>query len=229
VKPTHSERRYSEEDMRRILEIATSAGPAHPDDRSSASGGFTLSEIREAGRQAGIDPSRIDRAAGEVSTRSGIRASLGVGTFQQERVLPHALAAEDMAFVVQHAPRVFAAAGDLRSTATRVEWYSGEARAFVGMVRGEAHTRLRVIVDRTREVVGGAAVLGLAGLFIGTEFVRFYGGVPGALGAVGTGGATLGLVAAWWSWRRRVALKRVDGLLDLMEGDASLQAPDEVE
>jgi len=61
-------RRYGDDEVREIFNLATTGGTA---DRSlpAESGGLTLDELQHIGREAGIEPARVAEAAATLDAR----------------------------------------------------------------------------------------------------------------------------------------------------------------
>lgn len=208
-------RRYSRDEMSRILELASEA-PRSDVNGIEDSDGLTLAEIKEIAGQVGIDPARVERASAALRRSSAPRRRVSFGTYQLERQFGRSLSTEDMRFAAQEADRFFGVAGTLRESSNLVEWHSSEAGAFVGLVREADDTRARVIVDRSRQFLAGAGALSAGGLAVLANVAAAYSGALALLGSAGVLAATAGLVGAFWIWRRNRLLARIEHLLDLM-------------
>src|SRR5262245_501835 len=63
-----TERRYREDEVREIFELAASRKVLDPISRGSAQG-MTLAEIQSIGSEVGLEPDRLARAAATLDTR----------------------------------------------------------------------------------------------------------------------------------------------------------------
>lgn len=213
------QRRYSDDELRRILEAASHPSPAsaeHP-----AGHGHTLEEIREIAREVGIDASAIDRAAANLDAseraRQAATSFLGLPlTLHEERVVPRALTDDEMRRIGALAERVVNRNGVLRQRGDWVEWQDVKERVYVAIVREGARTRIRVIGDHAREFIAGLVVIGFAGLAAIAEAVRAASPV-GWIGAVLAGAVAVGGIGLFWKWRSNVARGNMQELLDILE------------
>lgn len=80
MSPQRPEEAYSEEEFRRILEVAAREGAAPEAEGGAGAGeGYTLSEMVEIAWEAGIDPAAVTRAASDVRrSRAEPRGGTGV-------------------------------------------------------------------------------------------------------------------------------------------------------
>ena len=213
-------RRYSREEMRRILELASESAPEGTEVVGD-SAGLTLAEIQEIAREVGIDPARVERASATLRRETAVRPKVSFGTYQMEIRFGRSLSLEDMRFAAQEADRFFGVEGTLRQSSDLVEWHSPEAGAFIGLVREGGDTRARVIVDRSRQFFGGAAFLAVVGLVAAGSVAAPASAAVGLLTAAGIAAATAGAVAGFWQWRRDRLLRQIDHLVELMTAGLS--------
>ena len=223
-----SPRRFTSDEVRRILEAATQPEPAGASPPTSLEG-FTLAEIQEIAEEVGIDPDRVQRASLALVHRVPLETNVSLGTYQRERRLQRLLSPEDMWFVAQEADRYFKVEGQVRQTHGYLEWHSTEARAFVGLVNESGTTRVRAILDRApRFFLGGGAIGAVAG-FSMLRLVSEVGGVAGAVGAAVVAVVAAGAVTGFWRWSRASTIRRIEDLLTLMtEGPVSLGSTDDL-
>jgi hypothetical protein len=212
-------RRFTDEELRRILELATES---ELDARHAAApaGGHTLAEIQEIGREVGIEPTSIENAAAsllasEQQDPRGSRIPRFSRTAHADLVLARTLSDGEMHQILQRAERILNRPGTVHVKGNWAQWRDRNDRVYVGIVRGTNHTRLRVIVDQTRELLFGGGLIGAVGLFT----------LPAATGFEGTGVALIalliGLVAfgvfgLFWRWRTGAAQVQMDELLELL-------------
>ncbi len=215
-------RRFSDDEMRRILEDATRADAGLT--RESAGSGHTLEEIIEAAREVGIDPREVERAAANVTaaraaSRSASRV-LGLPlVLHEERRIPRHLTDRELARIARRADRVVNRVGMVRQDYNWLDWYDRNGRMYVGVVRSAEETRVRVILDLARELFVGAGLIGVLGAAMVSQMASGPGGVRLAV-LVLVAGAAAGLVAAVWRWRTASVREHMRELLDLLEDAA---------
>src|SRR5262249_2709437 len=75
-----TERRYDDNEIAAIFSEASKEDPQLPAPRSSRDAGLTLGQLQEIGREAGISPEAVARAARSLDTRpaSAVRRFLGL-------------------------------------------------------------------------------------------------------------------------------------------------------
>jgi hypothetical protein len=157
-----STRRYNEQEVRSILELATRdravSAPA-----ASASG-LTLTEIQSIGAEVGIDSAVVARAAAALDDHPDIqtRAVLGVPFATGMTVaLPRALTEEEWDQLVAELRSTFGASGLVRSEGSYKEWRNGNLHAVVE--RAPAGYRLRLTTRKGNAAAfAGAGVIGIA-------------------------------------------------------------------
>lgn len=217
------ERRYSDEELRRILAEATKAedAPGRPADVVVPSGphdGFTLREIQEIAREAGIDPGAVERAARNLPLPRPIRVPLEpAGPFARiirgESVIDRVLGDREMRSVALEAERVLGRRGRVERRADSVEWRADEERLTVVVARDGSGTRIRVACDQSPDLVRGSIFLGACGL-AGTVLALTVGGPVLLAGLPLIAGGTIGLI--WLHALGRSARTR-DRLRELLE------------
>jgi hypothetical protein len=216
-----SERRYSDSELARILDEASRSEARA--ELPAASEGFTLEEIRDIAREAGIDPSHVDRAAaGLVASQGSLPATNPQGlrvwrflsadlsrTVHEEIVLPRALTDEEMISLVHLLESVVPWAGVVRQAGSWVEWRDVKDRLYMGIVRGKDQTRIRLIADLGAELKVGAKVIAAATMLA----TGALGGFPALLpvGAVGIGAA-----GVFWTSRTRKTRAHLRELLEIL-------------
>lgn len=156
------DRRYSDEEVRRIFALATS-GDAPGAAPGATAEGLTLAELQDVGRQVGVEPALVARAAhmldagGEVLPRG---RTLGMPTSVGRVVdLPRAPTDHEWELLVTELRTTFGAAGYVESRGGVREWWNGNLHAFIEpTVSGQ---RLRLTTTK-----GDATSLNLAGGFL---------------------------------------------------------------
>jgi hypothetical protein len=168
-----AERRYSDEEVRRILADAARAEhvPGDPPGAVTPQGssdGLTLGDIQQIAREALIDPAAVARAAGNLRDRESIRVPAGAaGPFTRvvrgELWFPRRLSDVEIQAMGLEVERVLGLRGHLRRSAEGTEWRDEEKRLSVLVVRGEAATRVLAAHDQSGQLAGGSALLAGAG------------------------------------------------------------------
>ena len=211
------ERRYSDDELRRILEDATRS-ELQPKEVARQQEGLTLDQIREIAQEVGIDPQAVDRAAAGLLVSESIDAVPSSRVFSrvlhEETIIPRPLTDSEMRLVAMQAERVLGRRGSLYSHGDLVEWRDGRNRLYVGIVRGEQRTRVRVIADQTSEVFPGSAAIGGLGMIMvpsvaGTGTIA----IPGLVLLAVT---VYGVIRLFWKQRRDEARKDLKELLEIL-------------
>jgi hypothetical protein len=214
-----SERRYTDRELARILDEA-SKSDARADLVPASGEGFTLEEIRDIAREAGIDPSHVDRAAAGLMasqdaphpTTRGLSKLLSSDlcrVVHEELVVPRALTDEEMISLVHHLESVVPWSGMVRQAGSWVEWRDEGDRLYMGVVRGADQTRIRLISDQAWELRAGAAVLSFGSMLAMGGFGSFYALLPIGLVALVVGGV-------YWTWRTRTTRAHLRELLQIL-------------
>lgn len=157
------ERRYGDEEIRRILDRAVEAdSSALPAGREET--GLTLRELQEVAREAGIDPQRVAEAAAALQVQEAAppaRRSLGMPV-STGRVLslPRTLTDTEWGTLVGDLRQTFQAKGHVEVHGGFREWRNGNL--YVAVEPGESGGRLRM-----GTVNGGALRLNTMGMALG--------------------------------------------------------------
>lgn len=211
------ERRYSEDEVRKIFEAAAAARDA-PEESAEPSRGLTLSELQAIGRDVGLAPERVADAARaldqpQVAARS--RTALGMPVTAGHLVaLPRAPTDREWARLVAELRLTFEAQGREHSSGELRTWSNGNLRIHVEpAARG---TQLRMVTRKgdapVVNVVGIAnvvlsALLLVVGVTGGDPEALILGASSGAFGAGALGYNGLRLSA--WAQERRAQMEQV--------------------
>lgn len=156
-----SERRYKDDEVRQILDLAIGQDEA-PLRALPASEGLTLVQLQDVGREVGVTPSRMEAAVatfesrGEVAPRSKL---LGLPTTVGHTIaLPRNLTDREWELVVGKLRTTFGVKGESKSDGGMREWSNGNLHAFVEPT--ETGYRLRLT-----DMNAGAFVAMLGGSF----------------------------------------------------------------
>ncbi len=159
-------RRYGEDEIREIFELATRQRAADA-PRSAEHQGLTLEELQQIGREVGVEPAAVVRAAATLALRPvryPRRTSFGFPVEVGRAVpLPRPLTDEEWEELVSKLRSTFRARGRLSHPGAPREWSNGNLHAVVE--RADSGYRLRL---GTRK--GDAAslnALGVAGVVTG--------------------------------------------------------------
>lgn len=127
-----SERRYRDDEVRKIFKLATTDKIANaPASRTPS--GLTLEEMQSIGQEVGIAPDVVARAAAALDAGAPtVRESLGmpveVGTIIQ---LPRALTDHEWEMLVGELRRTFRARGHVHELGSSREWRNGNLHVVV--------------------------------------------------------------------------------------------------
>jgi hypothetical protein len=122
-----TERRYTEEEIATIFQAAAE-GPSTPPRRLAPADGLTLADLQAIGREVGISPEAVARAAQTLEVREGgvHRKFLGLTIGVERRVaLRRRLTDEEWERLVVRLREVFQARGSTRSHGSLREWTNG--------------------------------------------------------------------------------------------------------
>ncbi len=209
-----TERRYDETEVREIFERATEAHEVAVRTSSPAEG-LTLHELQAIGRDVGIAPELVARAAAslEVLTTSEGRRVLGLPVGVGRTVeLSRPLTEQEWHQVVVDLRDTFAARGKLRDDGAFKQWTNGNLEALLEPTPAGQRLRLRTQKQSALSLMGGgagmiamAAVVGVVNVFAGGFADPGTLSVMGLLSTIGAGMMGWGAlqVPGWARLRRR--------------------------
>jgi hypothetical protein len=157
------ERRYGEEEVRRIFGLASKAQEEERPALSSGDG-LTLAELTEIGREVGLEPERISAAAASLDVRGSslprrkvLGMPIGVGRTVE---LPRAPTDHEWQLLVAELRATFDARGKVTSQGGILEWTNGNLHAYVEPTESGHRLRLRTLKGSamTMNVLGGVAL-----------------------------------------------------------------------
>jgi hypothetical protein len=156
------ERRYQNEEIREILELAGRDDVAQPESASAADG-LTAVELQAVGREVGLAPQRIAQAVAEFEGRGELvprGSTLGLPTSIGRTVLlTRAPTDSEWELLVSELRTTFRAKGEMSSAGGMREWSNGNLHAFIEPT--PAGYRLRL----TDSMEGALVVATVAGGF----------------------------------------------------------------
>lgn len=229
-----TERRYSEDEVAAIFESAADA-PESTRPLSAASG-MTLAELQQIGREVGIAPESVARAARLVDQRARpayrrvLGLPIGVGrTVELERPLSEA----EWERLVVDLRETFDARGHVSAHGSFRQWTNGNLQALLEPTPTGQRLRLQTVKDSARGLMmGGTGTIGIAvatsiGAAVGSGLNAVNLGPMGILMAVGLGMIGLGAVGlpSWAKLRRR----QMDGVISRLLQTTSAAAPERTE
>jgi len=160
-----NERKYGEDEVREIFALATRTGDASPPAPADPKG-LTLGDLQEVGREVGLAPERVARAAATLDARAGTlprRTLLGAPVSAGRVVeLPRAATDREWQFLVAELRETFGAKGEVVSHGGIREWTNGNLHAVLEETEAGHRLRLGTRKGNAMEVV----TLGAVGLFM---------------------------------------------------------------
>lgn len=222
------ERRYGEEESKKIFEAAATAADSDPRSLSSAKG-LTLAELQEIGVEVGLAPEQIADAVTALELRRNVRpprTSLGMPISVGRTIdLPRAPTDREWEMLVGELRETFNAQGKVGSSGNVRQWINGNLHAYIEPT--EAGYRLRL--GTLKGNASALNILGLAGMGMGMVLFLALGlaGIvadgllaPLALGAMGVATFVSNLLRLpRWAHRREEQMEyiaaRAQALLEL--------------
>jgi hypothetical protein len=215
-----AERKYSEEEMAAIFERATQAQPGAGRQLSSGSG-LTLGELQEIGREVGIAPEAIERAALSMDrseqpvARRFLGLPIGVGKTVD---LGRRLSEEEWERLVVDLRDTFDARGNVRSDGSFRQWTNGNLQVLLEPTPTGHRLRLRTVRGNSRALMTagigllGAAAATLVAAAIGSGIGHFRAlAGPAFLSVMGLGAFGAGaLQVPGWA---RLRLSQMEGVV----------------
>ena len=222
------ERRYTDEEVREILTRATdvTGPPSRSVPGPTESTGLTLTELKEVGREVGIDATDIERAAASLE-RGGrllprkrlLGMSVGVGRIVE---LPRPLTDREWDILVSELRATFEAKGRVESHGDLRSWTNSRLHAHVEPTP-DGH-RLRLGTVKGNAYIYEA--LGFGGVFMALVSLMANGVTGGIDQAIMLGGMGLAALVAnrirlpLWAGRREEQMEHIAGrALELVEGE----------
>ncbi len=232
-------RRYTDEDVRRILSTAVEL-----QERSAALAvdpgrGLTLAELRAVAQEAGIDARFVDLAAGNLDApverrENGLAG--GPTRWHYRSSIPGEIHDKDLERILQTIRATLHEKGEVSEVWGRIEWSHSEVGStIVGLVSRDGSTDIDVTSTKSDEaalihglvipfggIFGAAMMKGLLG-FTGAQALPFI----GLMGLVSYGLARLGwrMRSRWWDRRLRQLMDRLTATVQ----DVARLAPPEAE
>lgn len=232
-----AERQFSDEEVAAIFEKASEAESLAP---VSAGKGMTLAALQEIGREAGMSPEAIARAAlsldqtarAKPQTLLGLPVAVGQ-TIEVDRPLAEA----DWERLVADLRVTFNARGVLRRDGPFRQWTNGNLQALVEPTPTGFRLRLKTFNANARALVtmgaGGIAVAAVTSASLalaGTLGSSGSGGGVGLLGMLGAGMLGLGAMQLpAWARRRKAQMEEIVARVAIEPPTSPRQIPDDLE
>jgi hypothetical protein len=224
------ERRYGEEEVRQILDLAIGSEGAPALVRANE--GLTLRELQEIGREVGVPANRIMQAAAEFEGRVALapRATFvglphAVGS---SIALPRSPSDPEWELLVAELRTTFGVKGEMTSQGGLREWTHGSIHALIEPT--ESGYRLRLTDSRASAIAGvvfGGILLALATFMLvvllskGGVTYRLFG--PAFFGLIGGGVISASLMTLpGWARRQEQRMEQINSrVLALLSGGAT--------
>ncbi len=203
-----NQRRYTEEEVREILEEASKV-PESAGRALGPSDGLTLEELQTIGTEVGLSAQRIAEAASFLEARQSMpprRTSLGMPISVGRVVeLPRAPTDREWDLLVSELRETFMAHGRLGGAGGTRHWSNGNLHATVEPTESGYRLRMGTVKGEARQlnVLGGVALFMAALLTVvlvlggTTAWRELLGPLVFAVGGVGALGANLLRLPAW--------------------------------
>lgn len=212
-----TERRFNEEEVAAIFRQATEAQQT-PERQLPAGEGLTLAELQDIGRQVGIAPEQLVRAAASLSEVGGATSrrflglTIGVGRTID---LGRKLSEDEWERLVVDLRETFDARGTVRQEGSFRQWTNGNLQALLEPTANGDRLRLSTVkADSRAWMMGGLLTLGIATV---TAIVAVVGGPRFAdltgvveIGVIAAGQLAIGAIRLpGWSRLRRKQMEEI--------------------
>ena len=165
-----TKRRYGDEEVREIFNLATSGG-ARDQSLLGESGGMTLDELQRIGQEAGIDPSRVALAAEQLDARgkpAPVRRSFGLPVGVSRVVdLPRAPTDREWERLISEFRTTFGSHGHASTVGGIREWSHGNLHISVEPTEHGEQLRLSTSKEDAVALNGLGIVLGGMSIIMG--------------------------------------------------------------
>lgn len=205
------ERRYSDEDVKRILFSAVESDAALSTDATEC--GMTLAEIQSIAAEAGVSPASVGAAADALDHPPSAPANARVFglpiSVGHTVALPRALDDAEWRRLVAFLRDTFQAQGREEQVAGRREWRNGNLRITVESLGDSALLQMRTRKSDARSLIRAGISLLLGSVVVETATTLAHRGAHAAAGVLtlALGGAAMAAVGALqlpsWSAARR--------------------------
>lgn len=163
-----TDRRFSEDEVAAIFKEATEAQPAAQCQLPSGEG-LTLAEIQEIGKQVGIAPELVIRAAaslaaaGTEDSRTLLGLTVGVGrTIELDRTLTD----DEWERLVVDLRETFDARGTMTRDGSLRQWTNGSLQVLLEPTASGQRIRLRTVKESARAWIRGGSILSVVAAIV---------------------------------------------------------------
>lgn len=212
-----SNRRYADDEVRKILDQALRPETL-PVDRRGSADGLTLAEIQSIAQEVGVEPDAVSRAAARLDAAPVPTRDTALGMPVQVGVtvpLARALADHEWDALVAELRATFGATGRVSREGSIRQWSNGNLRAAIEPSGSGVRLRLST-VKGDAQAMNAMGVIGVGASMIVTGAAAMSGGVADALfGALflGASGAAVLIANAVrlprWANRRQRQMEHV--------------------
>lgn len=160
-------RRYNEEEVAAIIQRATEA-PDAPQRQMPATEGMTLAQIQEIGREVGVSPDVIARAAAALDqvAKTSTRRMLGIPIGVRHSVeLERKITDAEWERLVSDLRDTFDATGYVMQSGSLREWRNGNLSIAIEPTPAGDRIRMRTTNDLARTWMLGGTVVSAAAVF----------------------------------------------------------------
>src|SRR5437660_5485155 len=190
-----ADRRYNDKEIAAIFRAATE-GPANAPPDVPRDEGLTLADLQAIGREVGIAPDAITRAAQALDVRRGAaRTLLGLPIGVARTVnLNRRLTEEEWGRLVVQLREVFDARGSTRSDGDLRQWTNGNLQVLLEPTAAGHRLRFRTLHGAARASIGaGLAALGVTATVVVATAISGHLGdaIPGIVLLLATGMAMI--------------------------------------
>jgi hypothetical protein len=162
---TMPERRYNDDEIAEIFQKAAE-GPQGASVQSAGAEGMTLAELQDIGREVGISPEAVDRAARSLEIRpsAGVRSLLGLPIGVERTIaLDRRLTDAEWERLVVEMREVFGARGSVSANGSFRQWTNGNLQALLEPTANGHRLRLSTVKGNARmSLAAGAVMIGVS-------------------------------------------------------------------
>jgi hypothetical protein len=172
---TMPDRRYSDDEIAEIFQKA-SEGPQGTSLQRAGDDGLTLAELQDIGREVGISPEAVDRAARSLAARPLARTRKFIGLpigVQRSVDLGRRLTDEEWEQLVVELREVFGARGTVSASGSFRQWTNGNLQALLEPTASGHRLRISTVKGNA----GIAMIVGAAMMSMGIGAMIAAGGV----------------------------------------------------
>jgi hypothetical protein len=228
-------RRYNEDEIAAIFQQAAEGPEPQGTSIQSAGGeGMTLAELQDIGREVGISPEAIDRAAKslELRPRAGTRKFLGL-TIGVERMidLGRRLTEDEWERLVVELREVFGARGTVSSSGSFRQWTNGNLQALLEPTQNGQRLRLRTTKGSFPTSMAAGGMMLFAGIFtaIATSLAGHFAGAAAIDAAIfsAVGSGIIGSAALRLPSWARLRAQQMDSIMTHLALETGADVPDD--